>query len=211
MCFFTKQLKRLATLLLFVPLAGLCQEHHDAKQLQAEALVKTLRQGGHIIYLRHAQTDRDQVDLDRSNLDNCATQRNLSQAGRAQALSIGESIRTLNIPIGKVISSPFCRCKHTAELAFTKTEISYDLRFGLGTNKQETTLLAQALKRMLATPPENKTNTVLVSHTANLKEATGIWPEPEGAAYIFRPLPNNDFQYLGKLNPETWQRLASAP
>ncbi len=174
-----------------------------------ESIVKDLQAGGYLVYFRHAETDRSQVDSDRNNLTDCASQRNLSDAGRAHARTIGEAIRDLNIPIGKVMSSPYCRAKDTAQLAFGKAEISYDLRFGVGDDAEQTAHLSQALIRMLSTPPAKGTNTILVSHTANLKEAAGIWPKPEGAAYIFKPLNEKIFQYIGRLTPDDWSRLAA--
>jgi len=209
-------------LLLVFTLNGLIQQAADADAdadadagpdetvgSQPQSLVKDLQAGGFLVYFRHAETDRSQVDSDRDNLGDCSTQRNLSEAGRAQARAIGEAIRSLRIPIGKVITSPYCRCKDTAQLAFGKAEISHDLRFGVGDDAEHTAYLSQALVGMLSTPPVKGTNTMLVSHTANLKEATGIWPKPEGAAYIFKPLQGNTFKYIGRLSIDAWSNLAA--
>ncbi len=175
-----------------------------------ESMIKALQSGGYLVYLRHAATDRNQTDIHPHRYDDCSTQRNLSQAGRKQAMAIGEAIRALDIPIGKVLTSPFCRCKDTAQLAFGKSEVSFDLSFGLGADAQQTAHLAQALENMLSTPPLNGTNTVLVSHTANLKEATGLWPKPEGAAYIFRPVDGGRYEFIGRLPPDAWPQSSAA-
>jgi len=216
MLFFSKYNQLLAGLTLLFSIGGFVHGAAGASPdltgiSQHERLVKGLQSGGYLVYFRHAETNRSQVDQDRNDLSNCATQRNLSEAGRAQARGIGEAIRTLNIPIGKVMTSPYCRCQDTAQLAFGKSEVSVDLRFGLGDDRQQTAHLSQALKEMLSTPPANGTNTVLVSHSANLKETTGIWPEPEGAAYIFKPVPGMNFEYLGRLPPDAWARQTSTP
>jgi phosphohistidine phosphatase SixA len=174
-----------------------------------ESLIKKLQSGGFIIYLRHAATDRTQIDRDRNDLSNCQSQRNLSATGREQARIIGEAIRNLGIPIGTVMSSPYCRCQDTAELAFGTSVVSRELRFGVGDDVQQTNQLSASLNTLLSTPPASGTNTVLVSHTANLKEATGIWPQPEGAAYVFEPLPDQGFEYLGRIPPDEW--LADVP
>ena len=167
-------------------------------------LIEQLQLGGNIIYFRHAKTNHDEIDQDRNDLSSCKTQRNLSSAGREQARLIGEAFRTLKISVGRILSSPYCRAKDTAVIAFGNAEINNDLRFGMGTDEQETETLKQALLQMLSTPPEAGQNTVLVSHTANLKEATGIWPEPEGAAYIFKPLGSGGFSCLGTIPPDGW-------
>ncbi|MGB5277621.1 MAG: histidine phosphatase family protein [Gammaproteobacteria bacterium] len=182
-----------------------------SEEPQTASLIQALKSGGFVVYLRHAATDRTQVDQDRNDLTTCTSQRNLSDTGRAQARAIGEAVSALRIPIGSVITSPYCRCQDTAELAFGKSEVTDDLRFGLGDDIQQTAHLSQALKNRLSTPPAPGTNTVLVSHTANLKEAAGIWPQPEGAAFLFRPLPGVGFEYIGRVPPEAWiQQLPAA-
>ena len=183
---------------------GILAAQEAQNPLGIERLLAELRAGGLIIFFRHAKTDRDQVDQELGDFTDCSKQRNLSQEGRYQARDIGKAIRSMNIPIGKVLSSPFCRCKETAQLAFGEFETSRDLRFGMGVDFVETAALAMTLREMLAIPPVPGTNTILVSHTANLKEATGIWPNPEGAAYIFKPFPGVGFKYLGNIPPDGW-------
>ena len=50
-----------------------------------EALWALLRAGGQVIVMRHAATDRSLGDPPGFRLDECSTQRNLSEEGRAQA------------------------------------------------------------------------------------------------------------------------------
>jgi hypothetical protein len=49
-------------------------------------------------------------------LDDCATQRNLSEAGREQARQIGVAFRAEHVPVREVLSSQYCGCLDTAEL-----------------------------------------------------------------------------------------------
>lgn len=81
-------------------------------------LVDTLRQGGLVILIRHGVTEPGIGDPPEFRLDDCATQRNLSEAGRTQARSLGEWFRDQDIPVGAVRSSQWCRCLDTARLAF---------------------------------------------------------------------------------------------
>ncbi len=71
---------------------------------------------GYVVLLRHAQTDPGTGDPPGFQLDDCATQRNLSQEGREQAVQIGKAFRDRNIPIHKVFSSQYCRCLDAAKL-----------------------------------------------------------------------------------------------
>src|SRR4051812_48853357 len=85
---------------------------------QRTSFVETLRAGGNVIAFRHAITDQSHQDEAAFRYDQCARQRNLSAAGRAQARAIGRAIRRLRIRIGRVLASPYCRTRETARLAF---------------------------------------------------------------------------------------------
>src|SRR6185503_13331091 len=87
-----------------------------------EALWTLLRAGGQVIMLRHAGTIGTFGDPPGFRFDDCSTQRNLTEAGREQARKIGEAFRAREIPIARVLSSPWCRCLDTARLAFGRVE-----------------------------------------------------------------------------------------
>lgn len=166
------------------------------------AVIDDLRQGGFVIYLRHATTGTAPVEAE--DVTRCETQRNLSAQGRSEAVQIGKSMQALRIPIGRVISSPFCRTKDTAQLAFGRYVEDPDLGFLISSDASETKRLAASLRRMLATPPEKGSNTVLVSHSANLFEAAGMFAKPEGVAYVVKPLADGRFELLAKVLPDEW-------
>src|SRR5215475_1556473 len=87
-----------------------------------EALWTLLRAGGQVIMLRHAGTIGTVGDPPGFQVEDCSTQRNLTEAGREQARKIGEAFRAREIPIARVLSSPWCRCLDTARLAFGRVE-----------------------------------------------------------------------------------------
>ena len=89
---------------------GVAQPAADAATL--------LRAGGCVLMLRHAQTEPGIGDPPGFQIDNCSTQRNLSVFGRAQALDIGRWFSSRSLLPSSVQSSPWCRCKDTAKLAF---------------------------------------------------------------------------------------------
>ena len=179
-------------------------------QLQdAAAVLPSLLRGGYVIYMRHELTDV-QDKSEGGDLNRCETQRNLSAAGRAEASAVGRAIQALGVPVGSVYSSPFCRCKDTASLVFGRYEVMADLHFALDASVDERRRLAAALRTMLATSPPPGLNTVIVAHTANLREAVGIWPKPEGVAYIFRPLGDQRFEPVARVMPGDWSALAAA-
>ena len=81
-------------------------------------LLKQLTEGGKLIFIRHAYAPGS-GDPNNFNLNDCSTQRNLSDRGKKQAEHIGSIFREYKIEIDEVYSSEWCRCKETAEIAFT--------------------------------------------------------------------------------------------
>lgn len=184
------------------------QQTTPSTTLPESDLIEALRRGGYVIYFRHATTNHEQADTSDPKLGQCETQRNLSPDGRRMAGEIGGAFKTLRIPVGKVVSSPYCRAVDTAMLAFGRHEVSEALCFSIGLGKTEREQQGLALRQMLATPPARGTNTVLVAHHLNLKEATGVWPKREGEAHVFRPRPDGRFDYVGEVSSEAWKRRA---
>jgi phosphohistidine phosphatase SixA len=178
------------------------------KVADLSSVLGELRKGGFVIYFRHGSTDQTGPDDEAADLMKCETQRNLSAEGREQAAQIGKAFQALRIPVGPVTTSPFCRCKDTAKLAFGRFTVNDDLYFAIGTDAGKTKRFTESLRRMLSTPPAKGTNAVIVSHTANLREAAGIWPKPEGVAYVFRPLPGGKFEAIAMILPEDWGKAA---
>ena len=83
----------------------------------SENVIKNLKEGGKIIFIRHALAPGG-GDPDNFNLNDCMTQRNLSKEGINQSKRIGFFFRKNKIPIDQVLSSEWCRCKDTAKYAF---------------------------------------------------------------------------------------------
>ena len=69
---------------------------------------------GQVLVLRHAATDPGVGDPEGFRLDQCSTQRNLSPAGREQALAIGRKLRARGWVPREIRSSRWCRCLDTA-------------------------------------------------------------------------------------------------
>lgn len=170
-------------------------------------LVKAIQSGGHILYLRHAQTDTSQKDSNTENLENCQTQRNLSDQGRAQAKKIGDFFQKLSIPVGKVESSPYCRTKETAKLIFDRYQLNTDLIFSITKNSKEAEALGQKLFQMMLRTGEGLPNNhVFVGHSSNLKDGLGVWPKPEGVMVVFKKQ-QNSIEYLGMIKPSQWDDI----
>jgi phosphohistidine phosphatase SixA len=173
---------------------------------QLKALLPKLQKGGYTFYFRHAASDMFQLD-DNPVMGNCDTQRPLSEEGRNQARSIGNAFRRNKIPVGLIKTSPFCRAVDTARLAFDRAEPDEGLYFATRLTATERTNKAAYLKRLLGKPPAEGSNTVIVAHNANIMEATGIWPEEEGDAFLFKPENGQAGAPLARIPVELWQSL----
>ena len=84
-------------------------------------LINEIKKGGKLIFIRHAYAPGG-GDPNNFDINDCNTQRNLSDIGRDQAKKIGEFFKVNNIRIDKVYSSEWCRCKETASIAFNRFE-----------------------------------------------------------------------------------------
>ena len=171
-----------------------------------ERLVAALRRGGYILYFRHAATDPSPDDKVPVDLSDCSTQRNLSEAGRAQSAAIGSAIRKLGIPIGEVLASPFCRTLDTARLAFGRAKPEFGVE-NLETVKDDAERDARvaAAQRLLSTPPTGGTNTVVVAH-GNILSAAPV-TVVEGGAAIFRPEGDGRYTLVATITPAEWGDL----
>ena len=86
-----------------------------------EIVIKQLKKGGNIVFIRHAIAPGG-GDPENFRLDDCSTQRNLDSQGIEQSKKMGLFFQQNNIPIDKVLSSEWCRCKDTAKFAFKDYE-----------------------------------------------------------------------------------------
>lgn len=173
------------------------------------ALANAMRQGGLVLYFRHTQTARDYADQVDATLADCATQRNLSTVGRAQAEELGEHIRRLRIPVGEVLTSQFCRAKDTARLAFGRGEAREALNLPRGEDytPAQLAVLRDGLLPLITTPVPTGTNRVIVAHDDNLPAAGGPILPRQGFMVALRPDGRGGFGVVGQLTPEAWSAL----
>ena len=179
-----------------------------AKPMDLEELVTDMKKGGYVIVLRHGATNADQADTDPFHLDYIASQRLLSEKGRDVAKRVGDSFRTLGIPLGKVYSSEFNRATETAQLVSGKAPTTTpDLtEGGLVVSPTENARRAKALKALAAVVPEAGSNTLIVTHKPNILDAFGEdwFASKEGEASVFRPDGSNNLVLVARVQAVDW-------
>jgi phosphohistidine phosphatase SixA len=176
--------------------------------------ISALRGGGYVIVIRHGATPTDQADTDPLHLENVDKQRQLNDAGRAQARAMGEAMHKLKIPVGEVNTSKFNRAVETGKLlGYGEVKPSIDFaEGGLVVPVIENNRRAQALRKFVATLPPAGTNVVLVTHKPNLLDAFGKdWFEvKEGEASIFKPDGSGGYKLIVRVQADDWSKLAQA-
>ena len=173
--------------------------------LAGPALVQALKSGGLILYFRHASTDFGQNDDAMSGYEDCARQRNLTDRGRDEARRIGAAIKRLDIPVGDVLASPFCRTRETAQLIFGRATASAAVRGGPA--RPESNDRYGELRKLLSTPPRAGTDLAIASHGNPFHAVTETQYLAEGEAAVIRPLGAQGFRVVARIPKDGWEAL----
>tara|TARA_B100000902_G_scaffold190261_1_gene181900 strand:- start:355 stop:921 length:567 start_codon:yes stop_codon:yes gene_type:complete len=124
-----------------------------------------------VIFLRHALAPGF-GDPETFNLADCSTQRNLNDAGRAQAVKIGIEFKSYDVEFDEILSSQWCRCKDTAnllDLGDWDEFVGLNSFFQNFSNKEKT--LALLNKKLLS----QKTGvTLMITHQVVIRAITGM-------------------------------------
>ena len=156
--------------------------HEDVGEDVGEDVARNLLNGGYILHFRHAERDKwinvqmyDALESDvHDNGENSTRYAEndyfkdavcLNKRGEIQARAIGEHLKQIGLPIGYVISSPSCRSRQTAELAFGGYDrLDRDLVHRGAYNETETNHISSLKDLYLNLPLNNGTNTIVSAH-----------------------------------------------
>ena len=155
-----------------------------------------LRQPGHAVFMRHSEAP-GYADPPGYSLDDCSTQRNLVDSGRAHARRTGEAFRRNGITFQRVLTSPWCRCKETARLAIGQDADVFAPLSNLIGRQQHAAEQIAALKAYLATL-DASTRVLFVTHGIVINALTGISPA-SGEMVIVKLGPSGDVVVAGRL------------
>jgi broad specificity phosphatase PhoE len=135
----------------------------------ADAVWEAMRQPGAVVVLRHSYAPGG-FDPPTARLDDCSTQRNLDDNGRAQARRVGEAFKANGLTVGPVLSSPRCRCLDTARLAFGRVETLDALQGALTDTERRNRQLAEI--RRVMDEHHGSAPLVLVTHGTVVSDLT---------------------------------------
>jgi len=137
-----------------------------------------------VVLMRHALAPGG-GDPPEFKLDDCSTQRNLSQAGREQAQRIGRAFAERGVKVGAVWSSQWCRTRETADLAFPgqrQDRPAFNSFFGHPESQAEQTRAALAQLQTWRGPGV----LLVITHQVNITALTGVVPE-SGSGVVLQP------------------------
>tara|TARA_B100001093_G_scaffold480950_1_gene511284 strand:- start:585 stop:1142 length:558 start_codon:yes stop_codon:yes gene_type:complete len=136
-------------------------------------LINELKEGGKIIFIRHAYApgNGDPENFDKKD---CSTQRNLNIEGIEQSKKIGQFFIKNQIILNEIFTSEWCRCKDTAKYAFDNFKTFdalnsfYQAKFIKNKDKQ-----IKDLKKFIKTWDDDK-NLILITHYVVISEMLGV-------------------------------------
>jgi len=136
-------------------------------------LAQDLTDGRHVLLMRHADAPGF-GDPKGYQLNQCATQRNLGEAGKKQSQIIGQWLKSQGISNARVFSSPWCRCLDTAKLLnLGPVTIAPELGSffdDMSLEKEQTRNLEKLIKAQLSL--NAKTPIIMVTHHVNIQAFT---------------------------------------
>jgi phosphohistidine phosphatase SixA len=180
----------------------------SAQRLPADALVKSLRQGGHVLVMRHASSPRAAPEKQAANADNVNLERQLDEAGRVGSTAMGAALRDLKIPIGDVLTSPTYRALQTVRFAQLANPQSHVELGDRGQSMKGVTDADGAWLRERATRSPKGTNTVIVTHMPNIARAFPDWGAvADGEVVVVAPDGKGGANAVGRIKIEEWSRF----
>jgi phosphohistidine phosphatase SixA len=175
-------MSRLALAALAISLLAAPGAAADSEEAWA-ALVK----GSHVALVRHGSAPPGYGgDPPGFKIDDCATQRNMDERGRAQARALGEAFRQHGVRVDKILSSPWCRCLETARLmAVGPVENTWAVA---ASDRSPERLVV--LKQIVSSWRGPGT-LVLVTHALTVQALIGILPG-QAETVVLRPRPGTE-------------------
>lgn len=189
-------------------LAALPVSYAAAQSSQGQSLVAALQQGGLVIVMRHASSPTELPGPRERVPGNVGGERQLDEEGIQALTGMRFAFRELGIPIGTVYSSPAFRARETAQhFGFGHLMVADELG-GEDMASPPQANVAWLLDKA-AEMPAAGTNTVIITHSPNLRAAFGAegGELESGDALILKP-DGDSAEVLGRIRILEWPGLA---
>lgn len=195
-------MKRLILATAFSLLFSLTGQISSANELLIWDKLQGTTPKGYVLLMRHSYAP-GVGDPDNFKLNDCSTQRNLSDVGRQDAQDVGEWLQRREIKIFRVETSRWCRAKETAQLlGLGKVRLNKNLdslfEEADALNHPQTT----AIRKQIQNHRNKSGLLVLVGHYVNIAALTGVGVA-SGEGILVKANAQGEFKVLGatpKLN-----------
>ena len=141
---------------------------------QGNELSDKLQSSDHVLLMRHTLAP-GLGDPANYTLDNCKTQRNLSEQGRKQAVAVGNWLKKQGVTSADLYSSTWCRCKDTADLLNLGRVTIEPALASFFDDMGQAKMSNQKLEKFIAAQlkKKDKQALILVTHHVNIHEFMG--------------------------------------
>ena len=158
-------------------------------------LWNTLKAGGKVVLMRHAPVKQGAESGNPLSRDpSCKQEKNLSSRGKRNAELVGSRFRGRDIPVSKVMHSPFCRTTATAEIAFGASYPAEYLSLLEILGPEEAAKQTEKLNRTIGSY-KGDGNLILITH------------EPNISAVSFELLKHLDFLVIDPTGEASFEEL----
>ena len=155
-----------------------------------DAAWSKLRDGGYTILIAHAEA-RGNQDPPGFKIDDCATQRRLSDRGRQHAQRMGARFAARAVTISRVLSSQWCIALDTARFAFERTGAEAFAPLNPAGEADSDSISAEVVAAVAGFADYG--NQVMVTHVPNIVALTGVRPRDSEALVV---VPGDDATHL---------------
>jgi phosphohistidine phosphatase SixA len=139
-------------------------------------------------------------DPDNFQLNDCSTQRNLSEEGREQARRTGEAFRQQNVAVQQVLSSEWCRCLDTAELMDLGPVERFPALNSFFQDRAKGPERIQQLRQFMVENRDDAGVTVLVTHFVTISGIAGGGVS-SGELVVMRVNEDNEPEVVDQIEP----------
>jgi phosphohistidine phosphatase SixA len=167
-------MRRLNPAVITALLISLLGQSAMANELEIWDKLQGTNPKGYVLLLRHTIAP-GVGDPENFKLNDCSTQRNLSQVGRDDAKAVGDWLKRRDIKISRVESSRWCRAKQTAQLlGIGKVRLNSNLDSLFESADPAKAIQTVRVKKQIVDWRNKSGLLVLVGHFVNIGAVAGV-------------------------------------
>ncbi len=176
-----------------------------------EGLIRELRKGGYVIFIRHGAVQPGTIDNRTTGewWKNCQRTQRTNATALPAAQAIGVALKTQRVVVSDVQTSEFCRAFDTGVfLGLSLPTRNAALNAITAFESQRRSLADQAggIINLISTVPPSGMNRILVGHALSPTIVHPLFAHlEEGHTLVFKPEGGARFHFVASISPGQWQ------